>query len=410
MAFLAAVVCGCEESKRFEINYTDTTPPGKPEYIGYKPLYGGARLYFNAPEDEDLLSVDAAYTNQKGEEVWFSVSYYTDSISVYGFADDKPKDLRLYAVDRAGNRSENVKVTVEPLEPAVTRIIASAFVRGGFGSFYVDWQNELMQNINMYVDFSFNQNGEKVERHVIFSSPDPAERRFIRMEDFSDTEPVNVRMHVEDRYGNVSVVNEENIFLIHDEIIPKDKWTMPKTNDSIGGVPQAFLNGQYRTEGTILIDNIIDNGDNFNFVVGSGLGRTGNIEDGALPANVMIDLGEEWELSRIVTWQRYYWGGVTTSTGRGEYYLAANVKTYRLYVWDETQQWDSVRTHTIPTPVDLTPRQYVALGKAGDLAYFYPDELKFSKPTRWFRYEMLKSFEREDFQLSEITLYGRKKK
>jgi hypothetical protein len=43
----------------------------------------------------------------------------------------------------------------------------------------------------------------------------------------------------------------------------------------------------------------------------------------------------------------------------------------------------------------------------------YPDDPKFTKPTRWFRYEALTGFN-NDYQslgancLSEITLYGRK--
>src|SRR3546814_2358569 len=48
----------------------------------------------------------------------FSASYFADSLEVYGFADTSEYTVQLYAVDRAGNRSEVVNVPVTPLEPA----------------------------------------------------------------------------------------------------------------------------------------------------------------------------------------------------------------------------------------------------------------------------------------------------
>jgi hypothetical protein len=61
--------------------------------------------------------------------------------------------------------------------------------------------------------------------------------------------------------------------------------------------------------------------------------------------------------------------------------------------------------------------EYRQMGMAGDMAYFYPDEPQFTKPTRWFRYESMYPFGKTtlswlnyDHCLSEITLYGRKVK
>src|SRR3546814_4663848 len=85
----------------------------------------------------------------------FSASYFADSLEVYGFADTSEYTVQLYAVDRAGNRSEVVNVPVTPLEPAYTRVAESIVVKPGFSSFFLDWQNELEQNINVYVNFSY---------------------------------------------------------------------------------------------------------------------------------------------------------------------------------------------------------------------------------------------------------------
>ena len=149
ISILAAILLGlgaCKENERFEIGYSDDTPPAAPQFIRYKPTYGGARIYFNQPSDKDLLSVDATYTSKKGKEMWFSVSYFENYIDVYGFDTEEPYDIELFAVDRAGNHSEKIPVTVEPLEPAVQQVASTVYCIAGFSSFYINWENGLMKS------------------------------------------------------------------------------------------------------------------------------------------------------------------------------------------------------------------------------------------------------------------------
>ncbi|GHT68016.1 hypothetical protein AGMMS50239_32220 [Bacteroidia bacterium] len=389
------------------------TPPGKPVISeDYKPLYGGARIYFTPPEDEDVLTVDASYTNQKGEIFWFSSSYFTDSIDVEGFADTNPQKVTIYAVDRAGNKSEPQTITVIPKEPAVSRVAGSIAVKGGFSSFYIDWRNELKQVVNIHVNYSYD--GQ--EKVAIYTSTDTVERKFIRLENISETTPVSVKVKVEDRYGNISNIAASSIHLIKDEKIPKDKWIIPITNDSIEGVPQGYWDA-YEGRMIYITDDIIDNGLNWNWGSTGPKGHTGNVKDGNLPANFIIDLGEEWEISRIITHQR---DGAQAApnipTGRGWYYATENIGIYSMYIRDNTKPgWDSIRTHKIVFPPDLPGQQYRVMAQAGDMAYLYPEDPHFSAPTRWFRYEARFGFNNDytaqgAMGLSEITLYGRRKK
>jgi hypothetical protein len=173
--------------------------------------------------------------------------------------------------------------------------------------------------------------------------------------------------------------------------------------DSIGGVPMAFLAG-YEGRSVYLIDGIIDDGVVVNYTHTAGRGRTGLTKDGNVPWNVMIDLGDEYEISRIITHQR-----------SESYYEYENVGLYAMYIWDDSEQkWDSICQHKITFPAGMSAMERRQLGTAGDLAYLYPDDPQFSKPTRWFRYESLFSFDNNytatyNSCLSEITLYGRKK-
>jgi hypothetical protein len=414
-----SILCGCRESERFEINYADATPPGKPIISqDYKALYGGARIYFTPPEDKDVLTVDASYINQNDKVFRFSSSYFSDSIDVEGFSDTLPKNITVYAVDRAGNKSEAQTITVVPKEPAVSRVAGSIAVKAGFGSFYIDWRNELRQVINVHVNYSYSDNGAIREKNIIYTSTDTVERKFIRLDDFPETTPVKVNVKVEDRYGNISGTLTEiaDIYLIRDEKIPKDKWTIPQTNDSIGGEPQGYWDG-YEGRMIYITDDIIDDGLNWNWGSSSFKGRTGNVKDGNLPANFIIDLGEEWEISRIITHQRDgAWNAPSTPTGRGWFYSNENIGIYGMYLWNDAEaRWDSICSHKIIFPPDLPGQQYRVLAQTGDMAYLYPNEPHFSAPTRWFRYEAQQGFSNDytaqgPMGLSEITLYGRRKK
>jgi hypothetical protein len=416
LVFLLSGLCACKEQERFEIGYSDSEPPSAPVFLSYVPLYGGAKIFYEIPSDEDLLSIDASYVNTKGETVWFSRSYYTDSIEVYGFNDTLTHVIQLYAVDRAGNRSKTVSVPVIPMEPAVTRVASSLVVKPGFASFFIDWTNELEQNMNVYVDFDYTQQGAHKEHKLIYTSNLPEERWFIRDLNLTSQEPVKVKVRVEDMYGNMTdYIDKGQITLLEDELIPKNKWYLPEPNDSIGGVPMAFLAGLNMGGKEYVIDDIIDDGITLNFIHTNNRGRTGMAKHGNLPWNIMIDLGDEYEISRIVTHQRFYAPG-NTSSPRGQYYGIENVAVYSMYIWDaDEEKWDSIRQHKIPYKEGMSDMEYKQAGQAGDMAYLYPDDPQFSKPTRWFRYEALFGFAGNYtstvniVNLSEITLYGRKK-
>lgn len=416
-------ICACEEGSRFQSSGGDSTPPGKPTIIKWEPLYGGARFFYTIPADEDLLSVNAEYTNDKGKTFYFTSSFYIDSLDVIGLGSTDPKMIKLYSVDRAGNRSEPVSVEITPYESSITRVARTLAVKPGFSSFLVDWANELEQLINVYVSFKYVQDGQLRDIVSVFSSNELKERRFIQNLHLASTEPVEVSVRVEDHYGNSTEnIPFGEIFLLEDEELDKSKWVIPNANDStviVGGkvintgVPAMFGNN---LEGrmTKLIDGIIDRGDNLNFFHTGGRGRTGFSRDGNMPWNIIIDLGDYYQLSRVVTVQRH--SGGLANIERGQYYRSENCGEFRLYVFNEqTEKWDSLTTQRTPIPQGVSDLQIVKMGEAGDMAYFYPDDPQYTQPTRWFRYEGLYCFV-DNYSstgancMSELTLFGKKVK
>lgn len=404
----------CDDRELGRANSDDKTPPAPPTNVAYEPLYGGARFFYTQPNDEDLLHIEASYTNDNDKKYSFSASYFVDSLDVYGFGDTLEHPVEVYAVDRAGNKSEPIVVNVTPLEPAISRVAKSIQLKPAFNSFFVDWENELEQSINVYVDFNYSQGGEQKEFTSVFSSNLPEDRRFVENLRLSSGEPVNVKIRISDIYDNItSPIELGDISLLSDTKISKSEWFLPAANDSMGGIPQAFGDG---LEGRLryLIDDIIDRGDNLNFMHTHSRGRTGNPDDGNMPWNVIIDLGAHYKLSRIITTQRHS-GGID-NVNRGQYYQYENVGIYEMYIWDEdTKEWVYISEHKIPVPVGLSELEFVKKGEAGDEAYMYPDEPQFTQPTRYFRYRAVKGFSanytRDDANcLSEITLYGQKVK
>lgn len=409
---LIVALASCTEELRYQANTDDTTPPGKVTIRDQEPLYGGARFFYDLPSDEDLLSVEAVYINKAGESFTFSASYFVDSLDVYGFASTESHSVSLYAVDRAGNRSEPVTVSVSPLEPAYTRVASSIQVKPGFSSFFLDWENELEQNINVYVDFNYTQGGAQREFSTVFSSNLVKDRRFINDLFLTPQELVNVKVSVEDQYGNkTDLIDKGNISLLEDIEIPKQAWILPNANDSVGGVPMAFGDG-LEGRARYVIDGIIDRGDNLNFMHTHSRGRTGKTSDGNMPWNFIIDLGAHYELSRVITVQRH--SGGLANISRGQYYRSENVGIYAVYIWDDdAQEWEYIMEHRISVPEGISELEFVKMGEAGDMAYMFPEDPQYTKPTRWFRYEARKGFSGnytlEDANcLSEITLYGRR--
>jgi hypothetical protein len=316
-------------------------------------------------------------------------------------------------VDRAGNRSEVVPVTVTPLESVTSLIAKTIFVKPGFSSFFVDWVNELEQSVNIYVDFNFMQNGVYREYTTVFSSNAAADRRFVNDLELTDQEPVSVKIRVEDIYGNITEPQDMgSLVMLQDELIPKDKWYLPNANDTIAGEPQcwAMFNGARLSA---VIDGVTDDlAQAVLYTHTGGKGRTGNPDDGNVPWNIMIDLGDYYELSRVVSHQRRQSGD---PLGRGFYYNTGgeNVGRHNIYFLDEeTGKWEYCSQYTIPIPA-ISDLEMVILALKGDMAYFYPDEPGFTKPTRWFRYEAIAGFgdnytSTNALSLCEITLYGRK--
>jgi hypothetical protein len=406
----------CAEEKRYNINSDDTVPPAAPVFSRAERLNGAARLHFTPPADEDVISVEARYTRPSdGKTFRFSTSYFSTSIMVTGLADTIEYNLELYAVDRAGNQSAKVPCPVTPYESAILKVKRSMLVKGGFDAVFAKWNNELRENVNVFLDYTFTLDGTTKTLTRVFTSSDMDNWYYITDLTVPTDSPVKVRYRVADDYGNVTDnVEVEDIFVLKDVEVPKldaDRnplWVLPEVRtiplaEYGSNVRQVFGNdGDGKLQK--VIDGLIDE-DNQNYLSASAAD--------VHPWSLIIDLRKYYELSRIVTHQKHVAAETDfTAVGRGAYYRQGNIGSYRMYRWDSIDaKWELISFHKIPMPYGtLSELEWNKLGRAGNMAYMYPDDPHYTKPTRWFRYEAVSGFDNDyaggaGGSLSEVTLY-----
>jgi hypothetical protein len=384
----------CEESGRFKMSMDDDVPPAPPTNLSAKSLNGGIRVYYTIPRDEDLMSIEA----KCGDNI-FAVSFYTDSIDVMGLFETKEYTVEVYAVDKSGNRSQPVEIKQTPLESAITQITRSINVLGGFGGFVVNWKNEQQETVNVFVEYEFTQSGVHRELLTVFSSKEVDGYAIVSDIELSPTEQVKVKVSVGDNYNNrTATVDKGSFTLLYDaEIIHFDEngrnlWSYPTPflePPFGGGIVQAWGDeSDGRTE--CFIDGIIDEGISaYNYTFVSAGANT--FINGYW--NFMIDLGDYYELSRVIIHPRHNAAGVRVGT-RGNYFTDSDVGIFATYFWDEeTDKWEQTGVYKNSMPEgDLSELQWYRLGRAGYMHYLYPYEPKFTKPVRWFRFECRNSF------------------
>ena len=384
------IFASCEETKRFEISGNDKTPPDVPTFLKFERLAGGSRVYFLPPDDEDLLYVEASYVSEAtGKTLRFSASYFAESIDIFGFGKAGNFQIELCAVDRAGNRSETVDVTVASLEPTVATVAKTVQIIPSFAAILTKWDNETREPFYFWVDFSYIQNGEQYNHTTVFTtSAALSETRTITM--LGINEPVAVQVRVMDKYDNLVHAKDTLIKMLTDYELSKEGWSMLPKGVVMDGISQ--VTGLYIET---VIDGLIDISVANNYFVTT-------LQN---PWNLIIDLGEKYELSRIITHQRWTgYGSFGQTSDQGNLYRGDNVLSYNLYGWNETAlMWELISKRTIDPPVVLATSEYIMLGFIGDGDFLYPLEPKFSKPTRWFRLEASNGK-----YISEITLWGRK--
>src|SRR5690606_16422673 len=98
-------------------------------------------LTYSFPKSGNVLYVLAEYQINDKISRQIKSSYYSDTIFVSGFAQNREYDVTLYAVTRAEVKSDPVQVKVFPDTPPYLLVYPSLSVRADFGGIQVSSEN-----------------------------------------------------------------------------------------------------------------------------------------------------------------------------------------------------------------------------------------------------------------------------
>ncbi|GGB20878.1 DUF4959 domain-containing protein [Puia dinghuensis] len=127
-------VLSCQKSDNYnEAASTDKTKPGVVTNVKVVNFNGGAYITYTLPNSQNILYVQANYPINNTTTRQTKSSYYSDSITVQGFAQSQDYQVTLYVVSRANVQSDPVVVTVHPLTPPYQLVARTLAMQPDFG-------------------------------------------------------------------------------------------------------------------------------------------------------------------------------------------------------------------------------------------------------------------------------------
>ncbi|MBS1603097.1 MAG: DUF4959 domain-containing protein, partial [Bacteroidetes bacterium] len=201
LAALCFTVASCQKDAAYNaITSTDKTKPGVITNIKVANFNGGAYITYTLPDSKNILYVQANYKINDKTSRQTKSSYYSDSITVSGFADTIGYQVVLYTVSRAEVRSDSVVVTVHPKTPPYKLVYAALAMQPDFGGINIktkDSTNAAVGIITLLPDPVTNKYQIQDQHYTGDQSIDYSLRGY-------DTIPKKFGLYVTDQWGNVS--------------------------------------------------------------------------------------------------------------------------------------------------------------------------------------------------------------
>ena len=393
-------------------------PPGQITNVTFTPNNGGGYFLYTIPPDETFLYVRAEYTIDSGQRIIKTSSVHSDTLFISGLGSVKEYEVRLYSVNRVGQRSAPVIKRVTPLEPHTQAVLRTIDVMPGFSSLVVNWDNELGLPLNVFVTVTIQGNditlvgtSNMVRGHFMIPSLEAI--------------PHPVRVRLEDMYGNETATMDFGTHTpLFDAPITKRYWSFLRDAYLFGPSRWDFSNPdpfqqtplpaymyiwrgdsmrnapEFHVEGRIqhFWDNVYDYAPALN----ANFFHTG---PAGYPFSYFIDMGREIVISRFKIWQRD-WGG--------QLFGGENVRVFELWISNDQSgdgvldDWELLGRYTIERHPDPLRARFEA--RNGHEFLIYPDNPRFTRPFRFLRFKGIEQWGNPDHGLSgcmsEITLWG----
>jgi len=284
LLIVAVALCyGCKKTDGYNtVVSNDKTRPGVVTNIKVNNINGGAYITYSLPDSKNILYVQAQYKINDKDSRQTKSSYYSDSITVGGFARSQDYQVTLWTVSRAEVRSDSVVVTVHPDTPAYVKVLHTVTMTSDFSGVHVMALNTLNAPVG-----------------VITVTPDISGKLQIVSQNYSTSDTIQFSLrgydtvnrrfgvYITDKWGNISDTVFSNITPLYETLMDKSLF-------------QAYvLPTDAPTGFGWVIQNLWDGN------TGSpGYHTTQPIQPLVWPAVITFDMGQTAKLSRYTIWDR----------------------------------------------------------------------------------------------------------
>lgn len=211
----------CKKNNGYnEIISTDKSKPGVVTNIKVDNYNGGAYITYDLPNSANILYVLAKYSANGTTQRETKSSYYTDTVTVDGFAKAADYKVTLYTVSRANVMSDPVEVQVTPKTPVYQLVRPSVKLAPAFGGVNIKAVNPLKKEIGVIVvALDKNTNTREIQDQFFTKSEtiDYTLRGYT-----SDAREFGV--YITDKWGNVSDTLNTTVAPLFEVLLDKSKF------------------------------------------------------------------------------------------------------------------------------------------------------------------------------------------
>ncbi|MGV8138620.1 MAG: DUF5000 domain-containing lipoprotein [Mangrovibacterium sp.] len=280
---------------------TDDIPPAPLTGVQITPAYGGARISYNLPAEEDISYVKCEF-EYKGEKHTVNSSVYKSYLDIEGLGDTSEIQAKLSVIDHSENASEPYAASFVPLAPPMAAILESFTVTPTYGGIKVAWENPA----GIVAGISFlaaNDKGELELQDIYYTSAATGTKS---LRGFNTNKRL-FALSIVDKYENNSDTFKVEIEPLYEAELDKSKFA----------------------DGHLKGDNFsVNNNRPLSYIWDGTIDKIWHtLADGgySIPQFFTVDLGDKMALSRFVEWER-----------NGQYsYAQHNLRIFDVYGTDE---------------------------------------------------------------------------
>ena len=388
MLVVIIVLTSCQDDQRGQYPIHSVKPSPIARVLDVTPFSGGAKIYYELPNERDWLYVMARYTLDTGQEMEVKISKFESFISVDGFRDEAPRKVELRTVDRSQNESEPLIIWITPKRSPIYGIIESLVVKADFGGIKLLWENVDKVPINIFitvpqtpVDNEYDVNND-IKMRQVGQYGSTASKGSFNIRGF-DSEPQVFGIQIRDRWGNYTELQKDVYTPRYEERISNTgfvKW------NGDPNIPYSEYSSSYPI--TKLWDNDLTTMYHT---------KDPTITDVLLPPKAFtFDMGRKVVLSRFKLWHR---------SGDSWAYSHNNPKEFLVYgsnhpnprkIWDESenpehqaQKWVLLGWFDTPKPSGLplgsTSAEDRQLCQVDGIDYVFEAA---TEPFRYYRFDV----------------------